>query len=63
VKQGGRPVLLDMHREFAQVAVWQDGAVTQVARVATTPEELRMFADGLGLADEVGWRRLATPGQ
>jgi transposase len=48
-----RCIGLDVHREFAQVAVWQDGMVTQAGRVATTPEELRMFADSLGPADEV----------
>ena len=48
-----RCIGLDVHREFAQVAVWQDGVVTQAGRVATTPEELRMFADSLGPADEV----------
>ena len=45
---------LDVHREFAQVAVWDAGVVVQVGRVATTPEELRMFADSLGPGDGVG---------
>jgi transposase len=48
-----RCIGLDVHREFAQVAVWQAGVVTQVGRVATTPEQLRVFAEGLGPADEV----------
>jgi hypothetical protein len=53
--QGGRRrcVGLDVHREFAQVAVWQDGLVRQEGRIATTPAELRVFADSLGPADEV----------
>jgi len=43
-----RCVGLDVHREFAQVAVWQDGLVRQEGRIATTPAELRIFADSLG---------------
>ena len=48
-----RSVGMDVHREFAQVAVWQGGLVTQAGRFATTPEGVRAFADGLGPADEV----------
>jgi transposase len=48
-----RCIGLDVHREFAQVAVWQDGLVGQKGRIATTPAELRIFADSLGPADEV----------
>jgi transposase len=44
---------LDVHREFAQVAVWEAGVVVQAGRVGTTPEELRIFADSLGPVDEV----------
>jgi transposase len=48
-----RCVGLDVHREFAQVAVWEAGVVRQVGRIATTPEALRLFADSLGPEDEV----------
>src|SRR5213083_751011 len=48
-----RCIGLDVHREFAQVAIWQGGAVTQAGTFATTPEGVREFAAGLGLADEV----------
>jgi transposase len=44
---------LDVHREFAQVAIWQDGQVSQAGRFATTPEQVRAFADSLGPYDEV----------
>jgi transposase len=44
---------LEVHREFAQVAVWQAGRVTQAGTFATTPEGVRKFAAGLGPADEV----------
>ena len=48
-----RCIGLDVHREFAQVAIWQGGLVSQAGRFATTPEGVRAFADGLGPADEV----------
>src|SRR5262252_4976732 len=50
---GRRCIGLDVHRDFAQVAVWQDGIVTQAGTFATTPEGVREFAAGLGPADEV----------
>src|SRR5207237_5519734 len=48
-----RCIGLDVHREFAQVAIWQGGLVLQAGRFATTPEGVRAFAEGLGPADEV----------
>ena len=48
-----RCIGLDVHREFAQVAIWQDGLVMQAGTFATTPEGVREFAAGLGPADEV----------
>ena len=48
-----RCIGLDVHREFAQVAIWQGGVVRQAGRFATTPAEVRAFAQGLGPADEV----------
>ena len=44
---------LDVHRDFVQVAIWQDGVVEQAGRFATTPEQVRAFADSLTVADEV----------
>ena len=44
---------LDVHRDFAQVAICQAGQVTQAGAFATTPEGVREFAAGLGPADEV----------
>jgi transposase len=44
---------LDVHREFAQVAIWQDGLVRQAGQIAMTPEALRVFADSLAPTDEV----------
>src|SRR3954469_6304899 len=48
-----RCIGLDVHREFAQVAIWETGVVRQVGQIATTPEALRLFADSLGPEDEV----------
>jgi transposase len=42
-----------LHREFAQVAIWENGVVEQAGQVATTVDELGMFADSLGAGDEV----------
>jgi transposase len=44
---------LDVHREFAQVAIWQDGQITQAGTFATTPEQVRAFANSLAPTDEV----------
>jgi len=44
---------LDVHRDFAQVAIWQNGVVTQAGTFLTTPEQVRAFADSLGPRDEV----------
>jgi transposase len=48
-----RCIGLDVHREFAQVAVWEDGAVWQAGRIQTIPEALREFADSLCAAASV----------
>jgi hypothetical protein len=42
-----------VHREFAQVAVWEDGRVRQAGQVTLTGEALHAFADSLGPDDEV----------
>ena len=48
-----RCIGLDVHREFAQVAIWCDGQVVQAGTFATTPEQVRAFADSLAPTDEV----------
>jgi transposase len=50
---GRRCIGLDVHREFAQIAVWEDGRVRQAGQIALTDEALRIFADSLGPEDEV----------
>src|SRR6266540_5224671 len=48
-----RCIGLDVHRDFAEVAIWQEGVVRSAGRIETTPEELRLFADSLSEHDEV----------
>jgi transposase len=50
---GRRCIGLDVHREFAQVAIWEDGLVRQAGQIALCDEKLRIFAEGLGPEDEV----------
>ena len=48
-----RCIGLDVHRDFAQVAIWQAGVVREAGRFATTPQEVRAFAVELRPGDEV----------
>jgi transposase len=48
-----RCIGLDVHREFAEVAIWEDGIVRLAGRIETTPEALRLFAASLCEEDEV----------
>jgi len=48
-----RCIGLDVHREFAQVAIWEDGVVRQAGRIELTPEGLRDFAGSLCTSDAV----------
>jgi transposase len=50
---GRRCIGMDVHREFAQIAVWEDGLVRQAGQITLTDEGLRIFADSLGPEDEV----------
>jgi transposase len=44
---------LDVHLDFCEVAVWEDGRVSQLGRIASTPEAIREFGAGLGSSDQV----------
>src|ERR671931_1726921 len=48
-----RCIGLDVHREFAELASWEDGVVRSAGQIKTTPEELRLFAGSLCETDEV----------
>jgi hypothetical protein len=53
---------VDVHLEFCEIAVAEDGRVSQVGRIASTPEAIREFAAGLGSEDEVVLDGKATLG-
>jgi hypothetical protein len=44
---------LDVHREFAEVAIWQEGSVRSAGQIKTTPKALRLFAGSLCKTDQV----------
>ena len=48
----GRCIGLDVHWDFAQVAVWEKGRVTDAGRVATSPEGRPEFAKTLRRSDK-----------
>jgi transposase len=48
-----RYIGMDVHREFAQLAVVEDGLVRDEGRIAVTPEGLRGWAAGLRRDDQV----------
>jgi len=53
VRAVGRSIGLDVHRDFCEVAIAEDGAVRSAGRVETTPERLELFAQSLGADDRV----------
>jgi transposase len=44
---------LDVHREFCEVAILEEGRVRSAGRIRTRREELELFAQSLGCGDEV----------
>jgi len=48
-----RCIGMDVHREFAEVAIWEDGIVRLAGQIEATPEALRLFAESLCEYDEV----------
>lgn len=48
-----RYIGMDVHREFAQLAVLEDGLVRDEGRIGVTPEALRAWAGGLRADDQV----------
>jgi hypothetical protein len=49
----GRAIGLDVHRDFCEVAIAEDGVVRSAGRIQTTPERLELFAQSLGSDDRV----------
>ena len=50
---GRRCIGMDVDREFAQIAVWENARVRQAGKIGLTAEALRVFCDSLGPEDEV----------
>src|SRR5213076_1873684 len=48
-----RAVALDVHRDFCEVAIVEDGELRSAGRVETKPEALELFAQSLGVDDYV----------
>jgi transposase len=53
VRAIGRAIGLDVHRDFCEVAIVEDGVLRSAGRIATTPEQLELFAGSLGREDRV----------
>ena len=49
----GRSIGLDVHRDFCEVAIAEDGELRSAGRIATTPEQLELFAQSLAATDRV----------
>ena len=48
-----RAIGLDVHRDFCEVALGEDGEVISAGRIETTPAALELFAGSLGRDDRV----------
>jgi len=48
-----RSVALDVHLDFCEVAIVEDGELRSCGRIATTPERIELFAASLGPDDRV----------
>ena len=48
-----RDIGLDVHLDFCEVAICENGSVRSAGRVATTPESLQLFAQSLAADDRV----------
>jgi transposase len=55
-----RYIGMDVHREFAQLAVVEDGLVRDEGRIGVTPEALREWAAELRVDDEVALEATVT---
>ncbi len=49
----GRAIGLDVHLDFCEVAICEDGKVRSAGRVASTPEALKVLAESLMVSDMV----------
>jgi hypothetical protein len=61
-KEVVRYIGMDVHREFAQLAVAEDGLVGDEGRIGVTPEALREWAAGLRPDDQVALEATGNSG-
>jgi hypothetical protein len=54
VKEIGRAIGLDVHLDFCEIAICEEGKVRSAGRVASTPEALKVLAESLLATDRVG---------
>jgi hypothetical protein len=55
----GRAIGLDVHRDFCEVAIAEDGKISRGGRIETRPEAIALFARSLGPDD--GLSRASSP--
>ncbi len=48
-----RSIGMDVHRDFSEIAIAEDGVVRAAGRIATTPQALELFAQSLAPDDQV----------
>jgi transposase len=48
-----RAIGLDVHLEFCEVAIWEQGELRSAGRIETRPEQIELFARSLGKEDRV----------
>ena len=60
VSSVGRAIGLDVHLEFCEVAVCEDGQVRSAGRVQSSPEALRVLADSLLRTDRVALEAMGS---
>jgi transposase len=48
-----RAIGLDVHLEFCEVAVAEEGEVRSAGRISTKPDQIELFAQSLGKEDRV----------
>jgi hypothetical protein len=58
-----RCIGLDVHRDFALVAIWQGGVITRAETFATTPEGCASSPRAWARAIRWRWRRPGTRGR
>jgi hypothetical protein len=59
----GREVGIDLHRDFCEIAICEDGVVRSAGRVKTTPEALEVLAASLEPTDRVAMESRAARGR